>query len=88
MGLNIKNERVCALAKQAAQVTGKTQTSVIEEALLRLLRDYEVDPVAAELAARNARLDELLAVTRAELLRTGGPLDTEFLYDPETGLPA
>ena len=33
MALNIKNERVCRLAKEAAERTGRTQVSVLEEAL-------------------------------------------------------
>ena len=33
MSLNIKNERVHALAREAARITGKSQTGVIEEAL-------------------------------------------------------
>ncbi|MGH3425128.1 MAG: type II toxin-antitoxin system VapB family antitoxin, partial [Nocardioidaceae bacterium] len=37
MSLNIKNERVHDLAREAAQRTGRTQTSVIEEALAQLL---------------------------------------------------
>ena len=49
MSLNIKNERVHALAREAARVTGKTQTGVIEEALERLLKEYgDEGPVAAD----------------------------------------
>jgi antitoxin VapB len=44
MGLNIKNERVHRLAREAARVTGRTQTGAIEEALVKLLREYDVDP--------------------------------------------
>lgn len=54
MSLNIKNERVHALAREAARVTGKTQTSAIEEALELLLKNYGSDPVAAD---RERRLD-------------------------------
>lgn len=44
MALNIKNEHVHQLARQAAELTGKSQTAAIEEALERLLRDYGADP--------------------------------------------
>ena len=33
MALNIKNERVCRLAKEAAERTGRSQVSVLEAAL-------------------------------------------------------
>ena len=55
MGLNIKNERVHRLAREAARVTGRTQTGVIEEALVRLLREYDVDPDQAR-TARSPRV--------------------------------
>ena len=41
MSLNIKNERVHELAREAARRTGKSQTRVIEEALEKLLADLE-----------------------------------------------
>lgn len=37
MALNIKNEQVHALAREAARRTGRSQTSVLEEALRRYL---------------------------------------------------
>ena len=52
MGLNIKNERVHALAREAARVTGKNQTSAIEEALELLLRAYGADPHEAGVARK------------------------------------
>jgi antitoxin VapB len=33
VSLNIKNERVCRLAKEAAALTGQSQVSVLEQAL-------------------------------------------------------
>ena len=89
MSLNIKNERVHALAREAARVTGKSQTSVIEEALEKLLAEYGKDPVEAE---RRRRID---AVNRIVLEYAALPEATgddrirseDDLYDPETGLP-
>ncbi|WP_418061695.1 type II toxin-antitoxin system VapB family antitoxin [Pimelobacter simplex] len=90
MSLNIKNERVHALAREAARVTGKTQTSAIEEALELLLKNYESDPVAAD---RERRLDAIhrIQVEVADLPVAVGDdriRDENDLYDPETGLPA
>lgn len=88
MSLNIKNQRVHDLAREAARITGKSQTSVIEEALERLLRDYGADPEEAE---RQRKVDAILqaaAEFREELERVGGgPLRIEDLYDDETGMP-
>ncbi|HMQ39013.1 MAG TPA: type II toxin-antitoxin system VapB family antitoxin [Micropruina sp.] len=56
MGLNIKNERVCELARQASERTGLSQTAVIGEALtayLAALPDERVE--------RLARIRDLLA---------------------------
>ena len=89
MSLNIKNERVHALAREAARITGKSQTSAIEEALVRLLRDYGADPVEAERQRTVDTVMRLAAEYRAasELL-VGVPMTVEDLYDEETGLPA
>lgn len=73
MGLNIKNQRVHDLAREAARITGKSQTSAIEEALERLLRAHEVDP--DDSAAR-------LVVDKV------GEIATEYLEDPGTAAPA
>jgi hypothetical protein len=35
VSLNIKNERVCRLAKEAAALTGQSQVSVLEQAAWR-----------------------------------------------------
>lgn len=89
MSLNIKNERVHALAREAARVTGKTQTSVIEEALVKLLAEYGVDPVAAD---RERRMDVVrqIQIEVQNLPETEGDdriRCEDDLYDPETGLP-
>ncbi|MBF4160187.1 type II toxin-antitoxin system VapB family antitoxin [Nocardioides acrostichi] len=52
MGLNIKNERVHALAREAARLTGRTQTGAIEEALELLLREFGADPAGAAVRKR------------------------------------
>ena len=91
MSLNIKNERVHALAREAARVTGKTQTGVIEEALERLLKEYGDDgPVAAD---RRRRLEAIHAIQESwrRQPQHNGPdriREVEDLYDPATGLPA
>ncbi|WP_182378877.1 type II toxin-antitoxin system VapB family antitoxin [Nocardioides sp. WS12] len=90
MSLNIKNERVHALAREAARVTGKTQTSAIEEALVKLLAEYGVDPAEAD---RQRRLDIVhqAQIRFAALPEATGPdriLSDDDLYDPVTGLPA
>jgi antitoxin VapB len=41
MSINIKNPRVHELARRAAALTGQSQTSVIEAALVRFLDDLE-----------------------------------------------
>lgn len=90
MSLNIKNERVHALAREAARITGKSQTGVIEEALLRLLADYDADPVEVD---RQRRIDLMrqIAVEWHELPEARGDdrvREVEDLYDHDTGLPA
>lgn len=83
MALNIKNERVHTLAREAAQLTGKTQTSVIEQALEELL---ERERAAAEKEERWQRIQRTLAEFDKRL--AGQPImKIEDLYDDETGLP-
>lgn len=93
MSLNIKNPRVHELAKQAARVTGRTQTGAIEEALERLLADYGADPVAAAARHKFDVVHGIVAAYQAQG-RAVGPetrpeiLTVEDLYDERTGLPA
>jgi antitoxin VapB len=80
--MNIKSERVHALAREAAAVTGKSQTSVVEEALRRYL-----DELTRE--ERRKRAAEILTEMQREIREQGGlTLRPEDLYDPVTGLPA
>ncbi len=84
MGLNIKNERVHALARDAAQRTGLSQTSVIEEALVQYLQ--RLDSARRE---DRARVDEILAMFDARLTdddRAEMRAFMEDMYD-EDGLP-
>ncbi|HEX5970043.1 MAG TPA: type II toxin-antitoxin system VapB family antitoxin [Intrasporangium sp.] len=88
MGLNIKNERVHALAREAARVTGKNQTSAIEEALELLLRAYGADPHEAGVARKVDTVTRLVHEYQADpgneqpMIRA-----VEDLYDEATGLP-
>ncbi|KGN37752.1 type II toxin-antitoxin system VapB family antitoxin [Knoellia subterranea] len=88
MGLNIKNERVHALAREAARVTGKSQTSAIEEALEMLLRAHDHDP--SEVEART-KIDVVLGLALEYQRDPGNPetaiRSVEDLFDDATGLP-
>ena len=85
MSLNIKNEHVHELAREAARRTGKSQTSVIEEALEKLLADLEHE------RRRVGLKEDLMAIAADFHARTvaagDGPLSSDWLYDDETGLP-
>lgn len=87
MALNIKNERVHELARQAAQVRGTTQTSALEAALEEYLARHGVTEGAAE--GRFERATVLVQQIRNGLSLDGGEslsADLADLYD-EQGLP-
>jgi antitoxin VapB len=85
VSLNIKNEHVHELAREAARRTGKSQTSVIEEALERLLADLEQERRRIGL---KADIMAIAADFQARMVAAGdGPLSSDWLYDDETGLP-
>lgn len=86
MGLNIKNERVCALAKEAAAATHQSQTSVIEQALEQLLEKHRAETSQDE---RARRIGAILADLQRRWAETDSPeaFTTDDLYD-ENGLPA
>ncbi len=88
MSLNIKNERVCAMAKEAAHLTGRSQTATIEEALRQLIEGYGPEAREAERQRRLARIREIVERWNAAPKREGAIENIEDLYDPETGLPA
>ena len=84
MGLNIKNEETCRLAREVADLTGDTMTGAITAALReRLERERQLrraDALAHELHAIGQRCARLLGP---------GPSAVEhgdLLYD-ERGLP-
>lgn len=84
MSINIKNPRVHELARQAAALTGQSQTSVIETALQHFLRDLETERSPQ---TTRARVDRLLADVDARLSdQDRRAMKTADLYD-ETGLP-
>lgn len=86
MSLNIKNERVHALARDAASRTGLSQTAVIEVALEQLLAGLVDTPDPA--AIRLARATEILGDIHTRLSpEQRASLTTDDLYD-DAGLPA
>ncbi|WP_420114184.1 type II toxin-antitoxin system VapB family antitoxin, partial [Pseudactinotalea sp.] len=85
MGLNIKNERVHALAREAAAITGKSQTGAIEEALQRLLASYGADPEASRRAVKIDLAYDVARRYRAIQIEGDPALATvEDLYDSST----
>jgi antitoxin VapB len=84
MSINIKNPRVHELARRAAALTGESQTSVIERALVKLLEELDAESSAE---SRRRRVERILAdidrrLTDADRLA----LSTDALYD-DAGLP-
>lgn len=87
MAINIKNERVLTLARRAAEVTGKSQVNAIEEALERLLLEYD-DKHRVDLAWREENIRAILREADATPADPDRAIKTrEDLYDPATGLP-
>lgn len=84
MGLNIKNEETCLLARDLAQLTGETMTGAITVALRERLAHEKRRRDA------NAGIEELLAIGRrcAESLGPGSSASEhgDMLYD-DRGLP-
>ena len=86
MSLNIKNERVHALAREAARLTGQSQTSVIERALEELLARESRE---SEREERRRQIEELLSEMHARVTdedRARARQIMEDMYD-ENGLP-
>lgn len=86
MSLNIKNERVHDLVREASRLTGKSQTSVVEDALRAYLERIEREQSRAE---KDKRLYDALARIDARVAARPEDYDfsSDFLYD-ENGLPA
>lgn len=90
MALNIKNERVHELAREAARRTGATQVSALETALEQYLAGLDATGAASPAEIRVDRAREIAGAMRdswtdadREAMRT----DLEAMYD-ENGLPA
>ncbi len=84
MGLNIKNEETCALARELADLTGETMTGAITVALSERLEREKRE------RDKEALLRDVRAIAeRCAALMGPGPSSTEIgdlLYD-ERGLP-
>lgn len=85
MSLNIKKDAVHALAREASARSGRSQTSVIEEALEMYLARLD-EPVADERRGRVAALLEHLDGDLDDQARAV-LVDDRDLYD-DAGLPA
>jgi antitoxin VapB len=89
--MNIKNEHVHELAREAARRTGLSQTSVLEQALqefLGRLPDVQAEQ-DRERQRRRARADEILAEMHALITdedRAALNAVVDEMYD-ENGLP-
>ncbi|USQ78934.1 type II toxin-antitoxin system VapB family antitoxin [Ornithinimicrobium faecis] len=85
MAINIKNPHVVELVRRAAQTSGRSQVSVLEEALERYLHEIERPKPGADdrVSEILARVDEVMTPADAAAIRE----DMENLYDDE-GLPA
>lgn len=85
MAINIKNPHVVELVRRAAHTTGRSQVSVLEDALERYLREMEQDQPGADdrVSEILARVDATITPADAAAIRE----DMVNLYD-ETGLPA
>jgi len=80
MSLNIKNERVHDLVREASRLSGLSQTSVVEQAMRRYLDELGRDD-------RRSQAGRVLAELR-ESLAGGQRASIDELYDDKTGLPA
>ncbi len=82
MSLNIKDPEAHKLARQLAQETGETMTSVVTEALREKLSRVR------KKQTKRLTVEEMLAIGKRIRSRIKGPIidHAEFLYD-EKGLP-
>ncbi|MDO5093295.1 MAG: type II toxin-antitoxin system VapB family antitoxin [Propionibacteriaceae bacterium] len=87
MALNIKNERVCLLARQAAQRAGTSQVEALEHALEDFLAKMPGPDNADERRARllDSALEEFYT-SLSEEDRSVIRLAANDMYDPD-GLP-
>lgn len=90
MAMNIKNERVHALAREAARRSGGTQTSALEAALEQYLQTLGDEGSASEAEDKLARAKRIVVEMRDSLTdedRDAMRADLDEMYD-EQGLPA
>jgi len=80
MSLNIKNERTHALVRELAERTGQSQTSAVEEAVVRRLQEIEAEAGGGD--SRRARVDMLLG----EIHRGVTPEVRAAILEAERGL--
>lgn len=89
MSLNIKNDRVHELAREAARVTGKSMTGAIEEALEQLLVSRGADHERARVEAlvrQGLAIGDAYANDRGDIDDDAAIASIEDLYDGD-GLP-
>ncbi|MFI7700437.1 type II toxin-antitoxin system VapB family antitoxin [Nonomuraea sp. NPDC049480] len=86
MSLNIKNPEAERLAAEIGALTGESKTA----AVISALRERRERLLAKGREEEDATMaEDLLALAAKIRSRLGGTdLSTDFLYDPETGLPA
>ena len=86
MQLNIKSDEAYDLAARLAALTGQSLTTAVTEALRQ---QVEIQERSRDKEALFQEILGLAAEIRAELVKDGQPLDlnTDLLYDNETGLP-
>lgn len=86
MALNIKNQRVHDLAREAAALTGTSQTSAIEQALERLIAEHRAEQAKNDKMARFRELNTWLAANVTDEHRAAIDRTMAEMYD-EDGLP-
>ncbi|MEU8195722.1 type II toxin-antitoxin system VapB family antitoxin [Microbispora amethystogenes] len=86
MSLNIKNPEAERLAAEIGALTGESKTA----AVISALRERHERPLTKRQQLEDATMaDEILTLAAKIRSRVGGlELSSDFLSDPETGLPA
>jgi antitoxin VapB len=87
VGLNIKNQRVHELAREAARLRGTTQTGAIEEALEMLLRAHGADPASRRAQAKIDTAHHIIEAYAHLPANEPAIRRVEDLYDDSSGLP-
>ena len=87
MSLNIKNEEADQLARQLADMTGKSVTAAVTEALRDQVERERRKRRRKNLAADLMAIATDCAARLHEARLKGNWMEAEDLYDDETGLP-